>query len=303
MSIRYTAIGDEEIVKGRTIAICIGVSLQFTAFALMRAHVHNTQCDSVSLLWGELVKFCVSLALVPSCVDLLHDVKTAVVPTLCFCIMNILSFWALHRVSASTFVVILQLKLVWTSLFSCLMLGRRLSIAQMLTMVGISAGVVSISSPNAESTVTNNEIWPVGALVLETVLSGFSATWTQMSFASSANTMWVRNAQFALMSIVLYSGASLYNECALYPTRTGLLFGGTSALGGVLVALTLLYVGAIEKTVTTNFSTVFTFLVEGVVFGVHMERYKVLAAVCVFTNCWTFALLPRPDDRPCFRVF
>ena len=119
----------------------------------------------------------------------------------------------------------------------------------------------------------------------------------EVTSAVGSRSLWVRFVERRRFS------ERLCDECALYPTRTGLLFGGTSALGGVLVALTLLYVGAIEKTVTTNFSTVFTFLVEGVVFGVHMERYKVLAAVCVFTNCWTFALLPRPDGRACFRVF
>lgn len=294
---RYTPLqGGWLANRGCATGICIAVSFQFTAFAVMRSHMVHTQCDSVSLLWGEVAKLLLSVSLVSSDSVLWNDVHTSIVPTVCFCVMNLLSVWALRRISASLFVLILQLKMVWTALFSWIMLGRLLSVAQVLTLAAMSVGIVNFDM-SATASVDMESFWPVAALVLETALSGFSSAWTQMSFASNTNTMWVRNVQLAFFSCAVYIATACWNECSFVPTPTGLLFGAMSALGGVLVAMTLLHVGAIEKTITTNVASVLTFSVEGLFFNTSPPLQKVLAALNVFLICWVFAVLPRPEDE------
>ena len=296
--VRYTLL-DDTTASGHTTrvarCICVLMALQFTSFALCRAHIPNDQCDSVSLLYGEVIKALVSVVILfrSGSQRLCHDIHLAFIPVACFCTMNLLSFWALRRVSAALFVVILQLKLVWTAFFSYLLIGRVLSHVHVLTMIGISVGVALVSLPSDEDQLHKTEPWGVAALVVETMLSGFSAAFTQMSFRSELVTMWTRNAQMATLSSMVYCAIAFSNSCDANPTTTGMLFAVISALGGLLVALTILFVGAIEKTITTNVSMVLTFVIESVVFQQKVRLDKMLMCASVLVYCTIFARLPK----------
>jgi len=163
-------------------------------------------------------------------------------------------------------------------------------------MIGIMAGVAAVSMVDHASD-KSNHIWAVCALVLETILSGFASAWTQMSFGSNITTMWVRNVQLSFLSCLMYASTGIIMECSLVPTEAGMMFGVLSAVGGILVALTILHVGAIEKTVTTNFSTALTVLVEGYLFGNTMDFRRIMACICVFVDCWIFSRIPIQSDN------
>lgn len=285
--------------KWVAVVCCGAMCAQFTTYAIARAHVKTTQCDQVTLLFSECLKLIISLGLLNKWSDINQSVHMAVVPTICFCAMNMLSFWALRWVSASTFVLVLQLKMIWTALFSRVLLGRTLTLLHGLAMLAIGAGVAAVTAPAQEDGVhamKTKRIWAILALVLETFLSGFSTAWTQMSFDSQSATMWARNAQLAGMSCVIYTGMGVYQQCDFIPTPIGLMFSVMGAFGGILVAMTILYAGALEKTISTNCSTAFTFVVEAVLFGQHLNLAQILACVCVFVNCWIFVRLPNPND-------
>lgn len=205
--------------------------------------------------------------------------------------MNLLSMWALHYVSASVFVVVLQLKLVWTALFWRLLLKRQLTTLHYVAMLGIGAGVACVSVKEDAFDVKEGATLPIVALVVETILSGFATCWTEMTFGKALETMWIRNAQFAVISIVLYVVQSERNECVLTPTPVAL---GIGAAGGILVALVLLYAGAIEKTVATNAATACTFIADALLFGASMNLRRLLACLCVLVDCYIFGMLPTP---------
>jgi drug/metabolite transporter (DMT)-like permease len=112
------------------IIVCIAVCAQFTSYSIARAMLSTKTCDVVTLTYSEAAKALVSLAcskwngskiLVPS-------EAVAVVPAaIAFGVMNVISFWALRRVTPTLFAVIMQFKLVTTTAMSICFLGRRIS--------------------------------------------------------------------------------------------------------------------------------------------------------------------------------
>lgn len=50
------------LVWEKTIGLvsCVLMGLQFTSFAILRSHIRNDQCDSVTLMYAEVFKFVIS---------------------------------------------------------------------------------------------------------------------------------------------------------------------------------------------------------------------------------------------------
>lgn len=202
--------------------------------------------------------------------------------------------WALHFVSASLFVIIRQLKLVWTALFSRIMLGRRLSTMHWMAMLGIASGVMFLGV-KSDIVMDRGTMLPMAALVLETLLSGFATCCMQMTFENAIDTMWVRNVQLATLSIAIYVGRGVFEGCDFQPTTLGVATGVCGAAGGILVALVLLYAGAVEKTVATNAATACTFMAEWLLFGSQFDVRRLFGCVCVLVDCFIFSKLPKVE--------
>ncbi len=122
------------------------------------------------------------------------------------------------ELGASVFVLLMQLKLVWTTVFSRCFLGRTFSAQRVLALVIVACGCAGASAvPAAASSAgggaaaaaSAQRALAVAGLVFETALSGASAVYTQSMFGSDARLMWVRNVQLATLSIAYY-GAWLY---------------------------------------------------------------------------------------------
>lgn len=271
----------------RRAAVCSAVCVQFAMFALLRSHVHVDDCDATILGTGEVMKFAVSLAVSrllahPTRLAASHhigDVLACTPPVMCFTAMNLLAMWSLRRIDATTFVIVMQLKLVFTAVCARAILSRRMSCTKWLSVVGIvvgcsqfvlsertAGGVVDDARDAASS--RSERLTAVLCLVLETILSALSSTYMQKMFASDVTVMWTRNVHLAWMGTILYAlSGSRQEGCALFPTSlTSLALATCSAWGGVMVALSLVYSGAVEKTIATTCSIVLTGVAEHALF-------------------------------------
>ena len=84
--------------------------LQFSAFSLMRSNVSDDTCTATVLLYSEIIKCVFSLVAVWLCEGkLFQNIFPILPPALCFLVMNLISFWAVVRVPASVYVIMMQL--------------------------------------------------------------------------------------------------------------------------------------------------------------------------------------------------
>ena len=107
--------------------ICGLLSLQSAVFVLMRRYLHSEACDSTVLMHGEWIKVLLALYMCwPHRDQLTERWHLAIPPVVMFVTMNLLSFWSIKRLPATLSIILIQMKLVWTALFSRIFLAKRL---------------------------------------------------------------------------------------------------------------------------------------------------------------------------------
>ena len=265
------------------------LALQTPGFIMMRSYYHSELCNARILMWSEAMK--ALLSILPILSDfhlLLEKVYLAIVPVVAYSSMNLMSFWALQHMPASVAIVIVQLKLLWATIFARLFLARSMLNAKSFALVAICLGSIAITAYDRErddvlaqcgtaggededggTSVHAVDLVAVTVLVIETALSGFMSVYMQLIFEDGVTIMWRRNTQVAALSCVFFYVSEPYmagNEgcpsTGLQPDLPGWLLAAANATGGILVALSILYSGAVGKTVATSAAIPLTVLSE-----------------------------------------
>lgn len=266
--------------------VCALTCAQFTGYALYRSHAVRGVCDADTLMASEAMKLTFSVCV---CVfqkklyfPVLKSWLESLIPTLCFLIMNMIAFHCTTLVSASVFVVLMQLKLVFTSLLSYVCLDRSNSMARWFAVGFVALGCVGATRPPTAGIVGNDGFWwGVGGLVLETVVSSGCAVYMQRLLQVD---LWMRNIQLASLSLVLYLAVHLFDARCAAPSTWGFNDIGLATLGafgGIVVALTLRYAGATEKTLSTSMSIVITSAIESFLTGNTLTVQSAAASLTV----------------------
>lgn len=273
--------------------------LQFTSFALARTWLPRCACDAHVLLGSEALKMVASVALAFWSGTLASAARgwTDVLPVVaCFVVMNMIGMWCTTLVSAALFVVLMQLKLVFTALVSRVVLSRKLKTVQYLALGIITAGCTTVGSTELSQSKSDAEpghpLWMFGVLglVLETFLSGVSSVHMQRVLTGDA--LWARNVQLAMLSIIVYAIIAHHDgRCqTAQPCVTDCVLIALSGFGGISVALTLRYAGAIEKTMATSTAVALTIGMEAIFDGRRPQIAQITGAVNVILAIMQYAL-------------
>ncbi|GIY06729.1 hypothetical protein CDAR_578211 [Caerostris darwini] len=194
-----------------------------------------------------------------------------VVPALLYTVQNNLLFIALSVLDAATYQVTYQLKILTTAMFSVMILHKRLVTTQWLALVLLMIGVALVQMPSADSSTNVNVDKTVSSqfLGLFVVLiacfsSGFSGVYFEKLVKSSPQSLWIRNIQLALFSILLGSLAIFMQDSkavaesgffqGYYATTWIVIF--LQAFGGLVVSTVIKYADNILKGFATSVSIV-----------------------------------------------
>jgi len=275
-------VGCWDTYKGAGAATCL--SLLTASLFVLRSKEPSSSCNEVVLWWSEIIKFVVALGMVAKAGDMRRICYKAYhsgVPTVTYAIISLLTYWALKHTDASAAAFISQLKLPATALFSFLLLGRMLSttklmalITIMLASLGIAAYTNEKKGQDESTSSASDQLYFLAtlAIVTESCLSAFTGVYTQWLFEGSFDTLWIRNLQLGLFSTVVYYLKAMKEESCLdesgmvdlaIDTRGTIIMIMQAAMG-LSVALTLLWLGAIEKTLASISSIVLTSVWEHV---------------------------------------
>jgi len=237
-------------------------------------------------MYGEAIKGVVALVMAwPVRAQLCERPHITLPPVILFVIMNMLSFWSIKRLPATLSVILIQLKLVWTAIFARLVLARPLLVPRTFAVVALflSCAMATLQKsarredPSASQQATH--VLAVFGLLVETMLSGATSVYMQCIFRMDVGTMWRRNVQLAAFSFLLYAATASEQRCSFAIDGAGLALTVLSAAGGLLAALSLLYAGAVGKTVATAASIALTILLEHA-FVLHTVPSAMTAALC-----------------------
>lgn len=282
-------------------SILVGLSLQFTLYALSRSRLKSALCDGQVLLLAEVIKLGCSATLARDhYLVWCRAASEALVPCVCFAVMNLLSFWAMRHVSATCAVVLLQTKLPMTVLWSRVLLKRKISAARSVVLLLVSVGTLGVALDATAASSGHDapaRIVPVLALLCETFISGFSSVYSERMFQRS--NMWVRNVQLSVLGVIAYAVSTCTpylhtSDCTwslAVVDANGVLVAALSAAGGLLVALALKFVGSIEKTVVTLTSVISIGVVEGVMLSRMPSYHFVLYSATTMLAVGTYALI------------
>lgn len=282
--------------RARDATICLMLVFQFCSFSLMRSHAKSRMCDPMIMLLSETMKLCASFV-ANSCrlSSVTAKLHLACVPVVCFATMNLLSLACLRFIDATLFSIVLQLKLPFTAAFAFAMAGTRFNALQVILMFGVCTGAAIMSMVDRRRTDgAAQPWWAIGGLVLETMLSGFAAAFMQKLFQMNKHDVWPRNIQISSLSIGVYGAIVLCTDCdASTLDGWGIIFAGMSAFGGIVVALSITHLGAVNKVMITCGATAITTIVE-MLFFTRFDVLRCLVVLNVLSLCVAYSRVP-PD--------
>ncbi|RYG61826.1 hypothetical protein EON64_18310, partial [archaeon] len=145
---------------------------------------------------------------------LLANAQKIVILVILYAVANILSYFALARVDAALYTVLLQLKILTTAAFSVLFLHRVFSGAKWRALVLLVLGCILVASPafdRAEAQVDSAEsalsvfdvLSGIVAVLTMVTISGYSAVYFEGMLKKEKVTVWERNFQLAFYSVLL----------------------------------------------------------------------------------------------------
>ena len=240
------------------------------------------------------------------------------VPALIFLAMNLLSFVALRRISASAFTLIQQSKLIATAVLSRLILGKVLSVTRWRALGTLLFAVLIISyetHPSQAPAVCKPAAAPgvatadeelvshsnaakaaeyalgITAVSLEAILSGFSNVYFERVLKTTSLSLWERNVQLAGYSLLIYVPMALSVHPNLLHGWSALtwLTAFLGALGGILIGLVINYMDSISKNLALSVAIVLTACVDHALFDGPMNLPIVSSAGIVILSILSYS--------------
>tara|TARA_B100001989_G_C24546327_1_gene471045 strand:+ start:1712 stop:2464 length:753 start_codon:yes stop_codon:yes gene_type:complete len=199
--------------------------------------------------------------------------KMIILPALMFIVMNIVSYNLVSEISATTYVMLMQLKLPATCIISYLTLQKKFTNQKIFSVFLVCICSINICN---EKQVTKHYITITNIIfaLSEVILSSICSIYLQKIFREK-QTIWIRNVELCIFSIPFYIFIIFHSENTFVTTRTGLLFSLLASCGGILVALSLLYCGAVGKTLVSSASLVMVTTVEHILYQTIPKFYLI----------------------------
>ena len=250
---------------------------------------------------------------------LIVNSKKIIILVILYTIANILSYYALARVEAATYTVLLQLKIFTTAAFAVIMLGRNISSSKWRALLLLVLGCILVASPaynqpkdcslkvdtendydNPRSLLTS--CLGIFSILIMVAISGFSAIYFEQMLKQQGTkvTIWERNFQLAFYSIIFLIAIVTwekvnYNEDMDFNIGEGwtintFLIAIIQAGGGLLVAATLKYADAILKTLATSGAIVISTLIGYFLLNGVLDIFVIIGSVSTILAIFNYTL-------------
>ncbi|KAF9075204.1 nucleotide-sugar transporter-domain-containing protein [Rhodocollybia butyracea] len=231
------------------------------------------------------------------------------IPAVLYVIQNNLQYVAASNLPAATFQVSYQMKILTTAAFSVLLLRKKLTSLQWISLLAlaIGVGIVQIQSGVATHHGSSAELTSMNgskgflAVVAACFTSGLAGVYFEMVLKNSQADLWVRNVQLSLFSLlpcvahILFSGSTvtigssgwfhhLFRNFGVWAWATVLV----QVFGGLVTAMVIKYSDNILKGFATSLSIVISFLASVALFDFRMTWPFVIGSAVVLNATWLY---------------
>ena len=233
------------------------------------------------------------------------DMVKLSVPGILYTVQNNLLFVALSNLSVGVYQVSAQLKILTTAVLSVLVLSKKLSWVQWVSLLALTGGValvqVSTTSGGGSSSEAGNPVVGMLAVLMACVTSGFAGVYFEKLLKQGRPvSLFMRNFQLAFYGVIIGQGGVLVNDRAL--VLEGGYFQGygtpvyvvivTQAVGGLLVAVVMRYADNILKGFATSLSIIVATALSTMFFGTQLTAMFVMGAVLVLVAVFLYGTYP-----------
>jgi uncharacterized membrane protein YhaH (DUF805 family) len=134
------------------------------------------------------------------------DFYKLMIPSFLYTVQNSLQYFSMSCLSAAVFQVLYQMKIITTAVFSVLLLAKRLTNLQWVSILALAVGVALVQlsqhSSHGDAAKTNS-IAGLISVMLSCLTSGFAGVYFEMVLKSSKASIWLRNVQLSLLGIAI----------------------------------------------------------------------------------------------------
>lgn len=241
-----------------------------------------------------------------------REIAKLMVPALLYTIQNNMLYEALENLDAATYSVCYQTKILTTAVFSVLLLRKKLSATKwgallLLTsgvaLAQLSAGVSAGDSREANQiAVEQSPILGFLCVMGAACTSGFAGVYFEMLLKGSKTSLWVRNIQMGIPSIVLSLASVLVKDWKPV-TQKGFFYGYNAvvvavillqAVGGLVVAVVVKYADNIRKSFATAVSIIISCTLSALLFDFKPTFTFLLGSGMVVGSVFLYT----KEDRP-----
>lgn len=296
MLMRYsrTHTNGKDLYLSSTAVFCMEV-MKFVACNAVIFFQHNASPKS----WANELYFNTWMA--P------FEILKVSVPSFLYVIQNNLLYLALSNLDAATYQVCYQLKILTTALFSATMLQRKFSRTKWAALVILTTGVAIVQTSGDTAAASGadsdqNRALGLAAILCAACTSGFSGVYFEKILKGSSTSLWIRNIQMGLPSIIISLITTFVQDGRIIAEK-GFFVGYSplvwsvvliQAVGGLIVAVVVKYADNVLKTFASSFGIVISCLVSAIFFDFHPNPAFLFGAFLVVLST---VLYSKPEKR------
>lgn len=309
-SIRYASLAFL-VVQDTTLVLCMRLS---------RSRPGPMYVASTAVCCAELLKLaiCFAAVYVEHGREFLAALRTQVfrpremarlsLPAVLYVVQNNLLYVALSNLRATPYKVTYNLKLLTAAFFSAAFLKEKIGRRRWLSLVALFLGVVVVQAGKHEASKTapaGNAALGFFAVAAAATTSGFAGVYQQKILQGTKTSVWCRNIQMGLPSVVVAVVSTLKDSA---PIAERGFFGGYSnlvwfvvvlqAVGGLNVSFILKYAGSILKGFAAGFATLGSCVAEMALFGFRPTPSFLAGGALINAAAYAYSTAPRESPGP-----
>ncbi|CEF69343.1 UDP-galactose translocator [Strongyloides ratti] len=253
--------------------------------------------------------------------------KTSI-PAFCYAIQNLLYYYAISYLDATLLLVLQQIKILSTAFFTVVLLKKKLSPLQWLSMLILIIGIILVqikfptikndehsnnSTKKNETIETTTHFYPLPnpfhippqiigltMVMIGTTIAGFVGTFLEKMFKNNDTSIWARNFQLSIFSIPVHLStafASEFNKISTNGLFIGfdymvLLMAFIFGVHGMVVAILLKHASSILKCFASGFVITLTALVSIIVFDKWPSYLMIVGTLVIFIAVYIYTNYP-----------
>uniref|UniRef100_A0A5K3F1E5 UDP-N-acetylglucosamine transporter n=1 Tax=Mesocestoides corti TaxID=53468 RepID=A0A5K3F1E5_MESCO len=230
------------------------------------------------------------------------------IPSGLYTLQNNLLYVALSNLDAATYQITYQFKIITTAMFMVSMLKKHITVKQWISLLILITGIIFVQlAPSADvksplqsmSTVSQNPLVGLCAVILASFSSGFAGVYFEKLMKSTAPSLWIRNIQLgfwgsilALIGVFMTDGTTVINDGFFRGYNFSVVMViALQSLGGLCVAVVIKYADNILKVFATSISIILSCVASYYLFNdFHPNWYFVVGTLAVLSATALYSL-------------